>query len=580
MPDFSLDEIKDLPEVPTTGSPSNGDYVVRAPAEQVTLLSKDPEIVSQIWFKTPPLRSQVFQRIKTIQLFAESHDQGPISDEHVGNWTWFELAIYDRPTAGSPRYEEGVELVWRSHRNRFQTTSYDWKEGDVFRNTDDLLRYLRDGDVIVVRVCSRFAQRGIFVQGGFLRVEIGEKHIVHEAPRYSDIVSEIKNIHEALQEINASTNVAFQPKLPPTLFRADVLSTGGEPPIRVLSLDGGGVRGLASLHLLRAVMDKAAPGKKPCEVFDMIGGTSTGGLIAIMLGRLEMKITECIEKYENIMGDVFKSGFFGKNARFAAKGEFYDASVLENKIKDIIREKLNTDPENVPLYSKDHRCRIFCMAVRRDAANNHGPVFLRSYHNSQELSLLPDIKLWEAARATSAAPAYFSPIKVGDYELVDGGLQANNPLGWLWTEVLGVFGPARTTDCFLSIGTGIDQNTPLPKPGILGSHEVEKGLAGIATNTQIVHILFKTLLNAFAPLAQDRKYWRLNIGTEIPEHMIDVKHWPWPTTHEKVLDNYKPVGDLDDIAAVKLLVEQAKLYIEAQKGTIEECAAALGAHLS
>lgn len=70
------------------------------------------------------------------------------------------------------------------------------------------------------------------------------------------------------------------------------------------------------------------------------------------------------------------------------------------------------------------------MAVRCDAGNNHAPVFLRSYKNSQELSLLPDIKLWEAARATSAAPAYFAPIKVGNYELVDGGLQANNPLGW------------------------------------------------------------------------------------------------------------------------------------------------------
>lgn len=41
--------------------------------------------------------------------------------------------------------------------------------------------------------------------------------------------------------------------------------------------DGGGVRGLSALHLLKAVMDKSSPNKKPCEVFDMIGGTSTGG---------------------------------------------------------------------------------------------------------------------------------------------------------------------------------------------------------------------------------------------------------------------------------------------------------------
>lgn len=70
------------------------------------------------------------------------------------------------------------------------------------------------------------------------------------------------------------------------------------------------------------------------------------------------------------------------------------------------------------------------MAVRADAANNRAPVFLRSYTNPQTKSLLPQCLVWEAGRATSAAPTYFSQIKVGGYELVDGGLLANNPLGW------------------------------------------------------------------------------------------------------------------------------------------------------
>jgi len=63
---------------------------------------------------------------------------------------------------------------------------------------------------------------------------------------------------------------------------------------RILSLDGGGVRGLSSLLILREIMEeirrqtKAAKAPLPCEYFDLIGGTSTGGLIAIMLGRLGM----------------------------------------------------------------------------------------------------------------------------------------------------------------------------------------------------------------------------------------------------------------------------------------------------
>ena len=63
---------------------------------------------------------------------------------------------------------------------------------------------------------------------------------------------------------------------------------------RVLTFDGGGVRGLSSLLILREIMEviqdkmEADETPPPCEYFDLIGGTSTGGLIALMLGRLGM----------------------------------------------------------------------------------------------------------------------------------------------------------------------------------------------------------------------------------------------------------------------------------------------------
>lgn len=73
-----------------------------------------------------------------------------------------------------------------------------------------------------------------------------------------------------------------------------------ESPLRILSLDGGGVRGISSLYILKEIMAQASRQRaldrpneqrsnpRPCDVFDMICGTSTGGLIALMLGRLEM----------------------------------------------------------------------------------------------------------------------------------------------------------------------------------------------------------------------------------------------------------------------------------------------------
>ena len=73
-----------------------------------------------------------------------------------------------------------------------------------------------------------------------------------------------------------------------------------QTPLRILSFDGGGVRGISSLYMLKELMAQIKRQKRvehpnepisavrPCDVFDLICGTSTGGLIAIMLGRLEM----------------------------------------------------------------------------------------------------------------------------------------------------------------------------------------------------------------------------------------------------------------------------------------------------
>ncbi|KAG9077252.1 hypothetical protein FS749_010876, partial [Ceratobasidium sp. UAMH 11750] len=77
-------------------------------------------------------------------------------------------------------------------------------------------------------------------------------------------------------------------------------------PLRLLSLDGGGVRGVSSLRILKAIMDRISPGARPCEYFDLIAGTSTGGLIAIMLGRLRMSVDDCIKQYHRLAKKIFK----------------------------------------------------------------------------------------------------------------------------------------------------------------------------------------------------------------------------------------------------------------------------------
>lgn len=79
--------------------------------------------------------------------------------------------------------------------------------------------------------------------------------------------------------------------------------------------------------------------------------------------------------------------------------------------------------------------RSFVTAKRANGANNREPVLFRSYKNPREKSEFPEIKIWQAARATSAAPTYFKSITDDNNTFMDGGLQANNPVGWLVPQI-------------------------------------------------------------------------------------------------------------------------------------------------
>jgi hypothetical protein len=164
----------------------------------------------------------------------------------------------------------------------------------------------------------------------------------------------------------------------------------------LLSLDGGGVKGLSTLYILRGIMNRLNDkregqglGKvKPCELFDLIAGTSTGGyvrlvpaityrtysltrrdsLIAIMLGRLEMTVEECITEYKNLMRIVFAKKQESRipilpnmmiNPRFSSE-------VLAKSIKSVVeRAKIGDKPVPIdePFYLKSQdrgsrKCKV------------------------------------------------------------------------------------------------------------------------------------------------------------------------------------------------------------------------------
>jgi patatin-like phospholipase/acyl hydrolase len=130
--------------------------------------------------------------------------------------------------------------------------------------------------------------------------------------------------------------------------------------LKLLCLDGGGIRSLSSLYILQKLMENidpdAASPLKPCDYFDIIGGTSTGGLIAIMLGRLEMDVVSCIEWFIHLSKVIF-----ARKARlpFTMTGKVharFKSEILRDAMQDIVIQQGFDKDER--LKKPEGRCKV------------------------------------------------------------------------------------------------------------------------------------------------------------------------------------------------------------------------------
>ncbi|KOS47673.1 hypothetical protein ACN38_g1342 [Penicillium nordicum] len=204
---------------------------------------------------------------------------------------------------------------------------------------------------------------------------------------------------------------------------------------------------------------------RPCEHFDLIGGTSTGGIIAIMLGRLGMTVDECLQAYLKVAEHAFTPK---AHAIIPARPRgAFSAHALEEAIKQVVtefctekecvnrrRNGLSTTPcQHSDLPFRQPTCTKTVVLAITKASLDAGPTLFRTYDNSAALN---GFTIWEAARATSAATTFFKPIKIGrdNIEYIDAGFGHNNPCDKLIAEAKEVF-PGRSDMQILSIGTGL-----------------------------------------------------------------------------------------------------------------------------
>lgn len=204
-------------------------------------------------------------------------------------------------------------------------------------------------------------------------------------------------------------------------------------PKRILSLDGGGIRGALTLGYLQKIEDilkeqHKNPQLRLCDYFDLIGGTSTGSIIAASLA-IGMEIKEIKEKYFELGGKIFGKKYKWYN--IFQVDEFlkarYDAKPLDAELQKVFGDIT---------MGNDQLKTGLCIVTKRADTNSTWPIinhpsgkFFDSEHGKNK-----NILLWKAVRASAAAPTYFLPqvIDVGGgvptAAFVDGGVSmANNP---------------------------------------------------------------------------------------------------------------------------------------------------------
>jgi len=211
-----------------------------------------------------------------------------------------------------------------------------------------------------------------------------------------------------------------------------------QTPFQILSLDGGGIKGLFSVAVLAALEEDH--NTRVAEHFDLITGTSTGGIIALGLG-LGLRPREIVEFYVREGPSIFGNPFGWRNARHwffrkfsqdplrkaLQETEGFKGKILADSRKRLVIPSYNLGEDDVYLFKTPHHDRL-----RRDWK----------------------VPVWQVALATSAAPTYFPTCTVVDgTRLIDGGVWANNPTLVGITEAVSMLGVSLGQIRVCSLGT-------------------------------------------------------------------------------------------------------------------------------
>ncbi|KAM8929434.1 calcium-independent phospholipase A2-gamma isoform 1-T1 [Lycaon pictus] len=260
--------------------------------------------------------------------------------------------------------------------------------------------------------------------------------------------------------------------------------------IRILTIDGGGTRGVVALQTLRKLVELT---QKPVhQLFDYICGVSTGAILAFMLGLFHMPLDECEELYRKLGSDVFSQNVIVGTVKMSWSHAFYDSQTWENILKDRMGSSLMIETARNPSCPK-----VAAVSTIVNRGITPKAFVFRNYGhfpgiNSHYLGGC-QYKMWQAIRASSAAPGYFAEYALGNDLHQDGGLLLNNPSALAMHECKCLW-PDVPLECIVSLGTGRYESDVRNSVTSTSLKTKLSNVINSATDTEEVHVMLDGLL--------------------------------------------------------------------------------------
>ena len=307
------------------------------------------------------------------------------------------------------------------------------------------------------------------------------------------VETDFRALDELTQQIQGTANQVlaslgynqWRPKMP------------GQKGLRILCLDGGGTRGVVAISAMKAVVE-AMGGTEVCDAFDIIAGTSTGAIIAFLVGLRRESSQQASERYDTLIKKIFiKSALSTPMMMFTTAG--YDDGPFMDVLRGILKDTtmldsrydpsvplvfgvtsvMSSTPTHVLLYRNYNYCggempdkfTIDPDQARQDLGlesefpqshpkSDRHQMYQEPWivgeqlhqHGSRHPGSFRVLQRY-ALRSSAAAPTFFKPVQMGGATFADGGVVASNPTGVAVHEAKVLF-PGVPIELVVSIGTG------------------------------------------------------------------------------------------------------------------------------